>query len=65
MEWFFLFKGKEPLTLYIFKIIQVAAKSLKLELVKYISKGLVVMLLVGGLFWRLNMIINDVFWAVL
>ena len=64
MELFFLFKGKEPLTLYIFKIIQVAAKSLKLELVKYISKGLVVMLLVGGLFWRLNMIINDVVWAV-
>lgn len=52
MELFFLFKGKEPLTLYIFKIIQVVAKSLKLELVKYISKGLVVMLLVGGLFWE-------------
>ena len=64
MELFFLFKGKEPLTLYIFKIIQVVAKSLMLELVKYISKGLVVMLLVGGLFWRLNMIINDVVWAV-
>jgi len=64
LELFFLFKGKEPLTLYIFKIIQVVAKSLMLELVKYISKGLVVTLLVGGLFWRLNMIINDVVWAV-
>jgi len=64
LELFFLFKGNEPLTLYIFKIIQVVAKSLMLELVKYISKGLVVTLLVGGLFWRLNMIINDVVWAV-
>ena len=50
MELFFLYKGKEPLTLYVFKIIQVAAKPLKLELVRYISKGLVVMLLFCGLF---------------
>ena len=50
MELFFLYKANEPLTLYVFNIIQVAAKPLKLELVKYISKGLVVMLLFCGLF---------------